>query len=113
MSRNDDLVSDVTDELYWDPKVDNSSIAASAADGKITLRGTVGSLREKREAKTAAERVFGVIAVDNQLQVRLLNGQRREDAELRGDVLQALMLDSLVPTGERQRLVGIERLADG
>src|SRR6266404_415549 len=97
MSRNDDLVSDVTDELYWDPKVDNSSIAASADDGKITLRGTVGSLREKREAKTAAERVFGVIAVDNQLQVRLLNGQRREDAELRGDVLQALMLDSLVP----------------
>ncbi len=97
MSRNDDLVSDVTDELYWDPKVDNASIAVSADDGKITLRGTVASLREKREAKTAAERVFGVIAVDNQLQVRLLNGQRREDAELRGDVLQALMLDSLVP----------------
>jgi len=29
--------------------------------------------------------------------VRLLNGDKRDDAELRGDVLQALMLDSLVP----------------
>jgi osmotically-inducible protein OsmY len=41
--------------------------------------------------------VFGVTEVDNKLQVRLLNEHRREDAELRGDVLQALMLDSLVP----------------
>ena len=97
MSSNDDLVNDVTDELYWDPKVDNSAIAVSADDGRITLRGTVGSFREKREAKTAAERVFGVVSVDNQLEVRLLNDDRRGDAELRGDVLQALMLDSLVP----------------
>jgi osmotically-inducible protein OsmY len=29
--------------------------------------------------------------------VRLLDDQRRSDAELRGDVLQALMLDGLVP----------------
>jgi osmotically-inducible protein OsmY len=34
----------------------------------------------------------------NHLQVRLLNDRKRGDAELRGDVLQALMLDSLVPS---------------
>lgn len=95
---NNDLVRDVSDELFWDPKLDNESIAVSADDGKITLRGTVGSLREKREAKKAAERVFGVISVDNQLQVRLLTDAKRGDAELRADVLQALMLDSLVPS---------------
>jgi osmotically-inducible protein OsmY len=38
-----------------------------------------------------------VISVDNQLRVRLLNDGARDDADLRGDVLQALMLDSLVP----------------
>jgi len=74
-----------------------TAIAVSADDGKITLRGTVGSLREKREAKKGTERVFGVISVDNQLQVRLMNDAKRADADLRGDVLQALMLDSLVP----------------
>jgi len=97
MSWDDDLQLNVTDELFWDPKVDNEAIAVSADDGKITLRGTVGSLREKREAKKAAERVFGVISVDNELQVKFMNDQKRDDAELRGDVLQALMLDSLVP----------------
>ena len=95
MSRDNDLTADVSDELFWDPRVDSEAIAVSADDGKITLRGTVGSLREKREAQKAARRVFGVTSVDNQLQVRLLSS--RSDAELRGDVLQALMLDSLVP----------------
>jgi osmotically-inducible protein OsmY len=97
MSRNDDLGRNVTDELYWDPKVHSDAIAVSADDGKITLRGTVGSLREKLEAKKAAERVYGVVSVDNQLQVKFMNAEKRDDAELRGDVLQALMLDSLVP----------------
>lgn len=94
---DDKLVGYVSDELFWDPKVDNEAIAVSADDGKITLRGTVGSYREKLEAKKAAERVYGVKSVENKLEVKLLNGDKREDAELRGDVLQALMLDSLVP----------------
>jgi osmotically-inducible protein OsmY len=98
MSLDNELAADVSDELFLDPKVDNAAIAVSANDGKITLRGTVGSLREKREAKKAAQRVFGVISVDNQLQVKLMDDEKRADAELRGDVLQALMLDSLVPT---------------
>src|SRR6266404_511706 len=97
MSLDNDLTSDVSDELFWDPKVDNTAIAVSADDGKITLRGTVGRLREKHEAKRAAQRVFGVTSVDNKLQVKLMNDQKRADAEIRGDVLQALMLDSLVP----------------
>ena len=98
MSFDTDLTADVSDELFWDPKVDSTAIAVSADDGKITMRGTVGSLREKREARKAAERVFGVISVDNQLQVKLMNDDKRDDADLRGDVLQALMLDSLIPT---------------
>ena len=97
MAMNDDLVADAIAELFWDPKVDNEAVSVSADDGRITLRGTVGSIREKHEAQKAVQRVFGVTSVDNQLQVRLLNDQRRSDADLRGDVLQALMLDSLVP----------------
>jgi len=97
--RNEQLLADVSDELFWDPKVDPEEIAVSAdIDGTVTLRGTVGSFRQKSEAESAAERVWGVITVKNELNVRILDGLRRDDAELRGDVLQALMLDSLVPT---------------
>jgi osmotically-inducible protein OsmY len=95
---NDDLQRYVTDELYWDPKVDSESIAVSVDNGVVTLRGTVGSFREKREARQDAERVYGVTDVKNELDVRILNENRRSDAELRGDILQAMMLDSLIPS---------------
>ena len=45
------LINNVTEELFWDPKVDNAAIAVAADAGRITLRGTVGSFREKQEAK--------------------------------------------------------------
>jgi len=61
---NDELESWVSDELFWDAKVDNSAVAVSAKDGDVTLRGTVGSFREKREAQNATERVYGDDEVD-------------------------------------------------
>jgi osmotically-inducible protein OsmY len=94
---NEQLIDDVNDELHWDPKLDNAAIAVSADDGTVTLRGTVGSFREKREARKAAERVYGVTEVKNELQVKLMTDSRRDDADLRADVLQSLALDSLVP----------------
>ena len=57
---NDELRLDVEEELFWEPRVDNAAIAVSTDDGDVTLRGTVGSFREKREAANAAKRVYGV-----------------------------------------------------
>ena len=94
---DDDLQRDVAAELSWDPKVDSEAIAVSADAGAVTLRGTVGSFRHKREAGKAAARVSGVTQVSNQLQVRRKEASTRDDAELRGEVLDALMLDGLIP----------------
>ena len=33
MSLDNDLAADVSDELFWDPKVDPEAIAVSADDG--------------------------------------------------------------------------------
>jgi osmotically-inducible protein OsmY len=95
---DEELTRDVSDELHWDPKLDSRAIAVSAAGGAVTLRGTVGSPWEKREAEKAARRVRVVLTVDDQLEVKLMNADRRDDADVRGGVLQALMLDSLVTT---------------
>jgi osmotically-inducible protein OsmY len=95
---NDDLQRHVTDELYWDPKIDSKAIAVSVESGVVTLRGTVGSFREKQDARHDAKSVYGVTDVKNELDVRILTEHRRTDAELRGDVLQAMMLDSVVPS---------------
>jgi osmotically-inducible protein OsmY len=95
--KNAELEVNVADELFWDPKIDSTSIAVSADNGTVTLRGTVGSFYDKREARKAAERVIGVTNVKNDLEVRILTDDRREDADLRGAVLQALALDARVP----------------
>jgi|GraSoiStandDraft_16_1057320.scaffolds.fasta_scaffold1106936_2 BON domain len=74
MSYDTDPAADVGDELFWDPKVDSAAIAVSANDGEITLRGTVGSLREKRDGlvpKTVDAKVadgFVTLTVDWQYQ---------------------------------------------
>lgn len=98
MQSSDEFRRRVKEGRAGEREVDPKAIAVSAEDGRVTLRGTVGSPREKRAATKAAERVLGVVAVDNKLEVRPLNARRRGDAELRADVLQALMLNSLVPS---------------
>jgi len=94
---DDKLQRSVMDELTWDPKVDSNAIAVSAEEGVVTLRGTVGSLREKFEAKKDAQRVHGVKHVDNELHVQLMNDTVRANADLRGDILHALTLNTFVP----------------
>ena len=97
MTTDEQLRKDVTDELFWDPKLDSDAIAVSAENGFVTLRGRVGGPREKHEARQAAERVYGVVWVVNALDVRPLNEDRHQDAELRGDVLRAFTLNRVVP----------------
>jgi osmotically-inducible protein OsmY len=95
--RDDELRCHVAAELSWDPQVEGGAIEVSAAGGTVTLRGVVASLRLKRAGGRAAARVRGVAWVANELQVRIPERDRRDDEDLRGDVLEALMLDVSVP----------------
>ena len=95
---DEELIASVTAQLIFDPKVDEAGIGVSADHGTVTLRGTVGSFRQKREARKSTERVAGVQAVVDELQVRLLVGENRKDADLRGDILRAMALDSTIPS---------------
>jgi osmotically-inducible protein OsmY len=94
---DDDLRRHVAAELSWDPRVDSGVIEVSAVGGAVTLRGTVASLPQKLAGGEAARRVRGVTRVANELWVRILARDRRDDEDLRGDVLEALMLDVSVP----------------
>jgi osmotically-inducible protein OsmY len=95
--RDDDLRRHVAAELFWDPQVGSEAIEVLAASGMVTLRGTVASLRAKRAGGRAAARVRGVTRVANELRVQIPDKDRRDDEDLRGDVLEALMLDVSVP----------------
>ena len=94
---NNGLRAAVAAELSWDPRVDGTNITVSAAGGRVTLHGTVTRCRQKREADTAARRVYGVTAVSNFLEVHVPDQDRRADSDVRADVRRALALNDLIP----------------
>jgi osmotically-inducible protein OsmY len=95
---NDRIRDDVRAELANDPRIPYvDEIAVEAYGGAVTLRGTVGSFAQQRAAVADARRTRGVFDVLDELQVRLLNDDRRKDAEIRGAALQRLIWDPEIP----------------
>jgi osmotically-inducible protein OsmY len=93
------LEDDIRSSLLEDPRIpDPSEIAVAADDGVVTLRGTVGSFRQRRAAVADAQGVDQDYDVRDELNVRLLDDWMREDADIRGIALQNLMWDVEVPS---------------
>src|SRR3954466_5386507 len=92
------IEDDARAEIASDPRIPHpAEIAVEVVDGIATLRGTVGSFAQRHAAVADARRSKGVEYVDDWLQVRLLDGDRRQDAEIRGAALQRLEWDSEIP----------------
>jgi osmotically-inducible protein OsmY len=99
MLTNTALADAVIDSLDLDPRIPDSNEIAVSADGEfVVLRGSVESFGQRRAAAEDARKVEGVYEVDNQLKVNLLDADRREDDEIRGVALQALIWDTEVPS---------------
>lgn len=94
---DDALRRRVVAELAADPRVDGETFHVAVTGDTVTLSGTVASLRLKRAAVIAVARVRGVGSIVNELRVQLPPADRRDDEDLHGDVLEALMLDTSVP----------------
>jgi osmotically-inducible protein OsmY len=92
------IIDDVRAELASDPRLPyTDEIAVEAFGDTVTLRGTVGSFAQQRAAVADARRTRGVVDVLDELDVRLLDEDRRKDAEIRGAALQRLGWDTEVP----------------
>jgi osmotically-inducible protein OsmY len=96
---NTPLGDAVIESLDLDPRIPGATeIAVSADGGTVTLRGTVERFSQRRAAVQDAKKIDGVYEVDDQLKVNLLGADRREDDEIRGVALQALIWDTEVPS---------------
>jgi osmotically-inducible protein OsmY len=97
-TRTDEQIQkDVLEELKWDSRVRPNEIGVVVKDGIVTLTGWVDSFAKKWAAEEAAQRVKGVQAVANDIEVRLLPGDERTDADIAGAVVRALEWDVFVP----------------
>jgi osmotically-inducible protein OsmY len=84
-------------ELEWDPEVDSAHIGVTAKDGAVTLTGHVGSYAQKLAAVRAAERVYGVKAVADEIKVKLPSSALRDDTDIAEEISRALQSNTLIP----------------
>ena len=87
----------VMDELDWEPSVDASHIGVTASNGVITLSGHVPTYWAKRTTEKAAQRVRGVKAIVEEIEVQLRNEDRWADKPIAERALQRLASDAAVP----------------
>jgi VCBS repeat-containing protein len=99
-STSDKALGDaVNSELEWDPKVDQTHIGVAAADGSVTLTGYVRSYAQEHAAVRAAERLHGVRAVADELEVRLPQPLKRNDTEIAEEISRQGEWNTLIPKG--------------
>ncbi len=102
MKTDVELQDDVVQELRWDPQVaEPDHIGLAVADRAVTLTGHTTTYAEKLAAARAAERVYGVKAVANDLQVRLA-GSPRDDADIAKAIAHVLEWNVQIPNGRVQ-----------
>ena len=99
MKTDTEIKDDVVEELRWDPQIsDPEAIGVAVSDGAVTLTGTVPSYAEKLSAARAAERVYGVKAVANDLKVKL-SGSSRDDSDIARAIAHILQWNVQIPEG--------------
>jgi osmotically-inducible protein OsmY len=94
-----EIREDVIRELEWDPQVHHpEEIAVAVSEGAVMLTGHVPTYSEKLAAAKAAERVYGVRAVANDIEVRLTD-TKRDDADIARAIAHVLEWNTNIPPG--------------
>lgn len=97
MTRDEQIKSDIIDELKWDPKVQASDVGVTVKDGAATLTGTVTSFPAKTAAENAAKRVKGVRAIAEEIHVRLIRDKADTDDEIARRIAHVLDWNIAIP----------------
>jgi osmotically-inducible protein OsmY len=84
-------------ELRWEPTVSSADITVVTDGGVVTLSGSVPHFAEKMAAEQAAQRVDGVMAVVDQLEINVSGIHARTDAEIAQATVIALGSHVWVP----------------
>ena len=94
MIRTDsEIKRDVEDELKYDAGVDSTDIGVAVKNGVVSLTGFVRSYSQKLQAEMDAKRISGVMAVANDLEVRLAAADSRPDPEIARDLVTQLKFE--------------------
>jgi osmotically-inducible protein OsmY len=91
------LRDDILAELKWEPSLRKAQIGVIVKDGIVTLTGTVEFWAEKSAADQATQRVFGVRAVANKIELRPPGTGAHTDADVASAAVNAVRWHVFVP----------------
>jgi osmotically-inducible protein OsmY len=97
MKTDTKLQSDIQAELRADPRVADAEIGVAVKDGVVTLTGNVPTYAQKYAAERAAERVSGVRAIAEELEIKLPSALERTDTDIAHTAAKMLDWDIEVP----------------
>ena len=97
MRLDKELQADVIRELEWEPKVDSANIGVAVDKGAVTLTGHVRTYGELIAAERAALRLYGVLAVANELIVKLPSAQARDDSDIALAISNQMAWNAAIP----------------
>lgn len=98
MKTNDQLQKDVQAAINWEPLLNAAEIGVTAADGVITLTGTVDRFAKKLQAEDAAKNVAGVKVVVEKIEVQVGSLSKKSDNDIATEVLNALKWNWEIPS---------------
>ncbi|MFP8892833.1 MULTISPECIES: BON domain-containing protein [Chryseobacterium] len=97
MKTNEQLQQDVQDAIKWEPLLHPAEIGVTAADGVVSLTGTVDSFSKKKQAENAARNVAGVKVLVENIQVKLPDSKVKTDAEIGAEIISAFTSNVIIP----------------
>ncbi len=97
MKSNETLQKNVQDAIKWEPHLYAAEIGVTVKDGVVTLSGTVDTYAKKSEAEDAVKHVSGVKAVIEKIQMKQNHSDKKENAEIVNEVLNAFKWNWEIP----------------
>ncbi|HVT14252.1 MAG TPA: BON domain-containing protein [Fimbriimonadaceae bacterium] len=98
MRREDqDLRQSVLDELECEPSIEANTIGVMVENGVVTLTGRVESFTKKLTVERCAQRVPGVKAVAEEIEIEIPSLHQRTDADIAEAAVTALTWNAIVP----------------
>ena len=97
MKTDTQLQKDVMDEIKWEPSTTAAQIGVTAANGVVTLTGTVATFAEKWAVERAAQRVDGVKGLAEEITIKPHGIHVKNDTEIAEAAISSLKWHVWVP----------------
>jgi osmotically-inducible protein OsmY len=105
MKTDANIRADVENELRWDPSLDEKGILVRVANGVVSLQGSVPHFSDRWAAEEVSKRVAGVLAIANDIEVKVPSLGERSDSDIAAAAVNALKWHFALESSDIQAVV--------